>query len=105
MRLWLVNPRLMCNQHLLGEHVECHMFVGIIRLGQKIDGYHHLVETALIESRHNELAQEMIRRGMNHNSRLEYMDCLRFGSVDRAASLIELRRRCSACRELAISTA
>jgi Pyrimidine dimer DNA glycosylase len=28
MRMWLVDPRLMCSQHLLGEHVELHMLVG-----------------------------------------------------------------------------
>ena len=26
MRMWMVNPRIMCRQHLLGEHVEIHMF-------------------------------------------------------------------------------
>ena len=28
MRMWMVNPGFMCNKHLLGEHVECHMLVG-----------------------------------------------------------------------------
>ena len=26
MRMWLVDPKFMCNQHLLGEHVEMHSF-------------------------------------------------------------------------------
>ena len=31
MRMWLVPPQLMCDQHLLGEHLEMHMFIGTIR--------------------------------------------------------------------------
>ena len=33
MRMWLVNPALLCRQHLLGEHVEMHMFAGHILEG------------------------------------------------------------------------
>ena len=25
MRMWMVNPKMMCNKHLLGEHVELHL--------------------------------------------------------------------------------
>jgi hypothetical protein len=31
MRMWMVNPRIMCGNHLLGEHLETHMFYGIIK--------------------------------------------------------------------------
>ena len=33
MRMWNVDPKLMCNKHLLGEHVEMHMFFGTIQKG------------------------------------------------------------------------
>ena len=33
MRMWNVDVTKMCNKHLLGEHVEMHMFVGIIIKG------------------------------------------------------------------------
>lgn len=39
MRMWKVNPKNMCRQHLLGEHVECHMFVGAILKGISLSGY------------------------------------------------------------------
>jgi hypothetical protein len=28
--MWMVDPRLVCSKHLLGEHVELHMFVGCL---------------------------------------------------------------------------
>lgn len=36
MRMWMVPPELMCRQHLLGEHVELHMFVGAINKGTSV---------------------------------------------------------------------
>ena len=72
MRMWKVSPRLMCDQHLLGEHAEMHMFVGTIRHGISLAGYitGGLVETHRIVQRHDQLAAEMARRGMNHRSPL-----------------------------------
>lgn len=70
MRMWKISPRLMCDRHLLGEHLEMHMFVGTINKRKWIDGYlkNNLVEVAYIHTRHDELVQEMQQRGMNHNS-------------------------------------
>lgn len=39
MRMWMVPPRHMCRKHLLGEHVELHMFVGSIKNGVRVEGY------------------------------------------------------------------
>jgi len=99
--MWMINPKLLCRKHLLGEHVELHMLVGAIRKGRSIEGFvrDNLVATADIASRHRALADEMRRRGYNHASPLVYRDALRAGRVDRRASLIELRRRCAECRE------
>lgn len=65
MRMWMVNPKLLCGKHLRGEHVEMHMFEGCIRLGKSIKGYLEkgFVDPKRIKSRHNELAQEMLNRG------------------------------------------
>ena len=46
MRMWMVDPRIMCRQHLLGEHVEIHMFVGAISRGKSVKGY---LEKGLLE--------------------------------------------------------
>ena len=33
MRMWMIDPKLLCRKHLLGEHLEIHMFVGTINKG------------------------------------------------------------------------
>lgn len=30
MRMWMVDPKIMCRKHLLGEHLELHMLAGCI---------------------------------------------------------------------------
>ncbi len=35
----MVDPTIMCRNHLLGEHVEIHMFVGTIDQGQSVRGF------------------------------------------------------------------
>jgi hypothetical protein len=99
MRMWLVNPRLMCRQHLLGEHVEMHMFVGHIRLGRKLGRYasEGMVDTRKIQARHDQLVAEMGFRGYDHKSPMNYADKLAEGRVNKATSLQELLRRCPEC--------
>jgi hypothetical protein len=102
MRMWLVDPRLMCSQHLLGEHVELHMLVGSLNRGKRIDGFLRdgLVELRSIRRRHRELVAEMRRRGFRHQSPLPEFRARRAGSVDVLANLKELARRCRDCRAL-----
>ena len=100
MRQWLVNPKLLCTQHLLGEHVECHMFVGSIRKGISIQGYvdKGLVDTSKIVFRHNELVKEMTSRGFKHDSPLPIFAVVNMGHVDSINNIYELKRRCLDCR-------
>lgn len=102
MRQWLVNPRVMCDRHLLGEHVESHMFVGYINKKIKIDGYINkgLVEVSKIRHRHDELVREMVRRGMKHNSILPDFKMWEAGKVDRLKNYMELSKRCINCKKL-----
>jgi hypothetical protein len=97
--MWNVEPSRICNRHLLGEHVEMHMFVGAINKGKRISGYvsRGLVETENLEKRHNALASEMQRRGMNHKSPLSQPKISKMGVVDVIESERELRRRCNLC--------
>jgi hypothetical protein len=39
MRMWMVPTKIMCDKHLLGEHVEHHMFLGSLKQGFNLDGY------------------------------------------------------------------
>jgi hypothetical protein len=105
MRLWLVDPKLLCRKHLLGEHVECHMFVGAINKGTSMNGYvqNGLLNGPELFTRHEELAAEIERRGYNHKSPLAKLTGsatdLR-GYINKDINLRELARRCEECRKL-----
>lgn len=109
MRMWMVNPEYLCRKHLLGEHVECHMFAGTIRRGVSLAGYLRkgLFEPGELRLRHDILAVEMRKRGYSHKSPLiEFDKHLARYSIDLAhthvsttLNLIELQRRCPDCRD------
>jgi hypothetical protein len=98
----MVPPDVLCNQHLLGEHVELHMFKGTIAKGISIKGYIEkgLVDVEKIDKRHEELVLEMQMRGMHHQSPLRTdVSLFRAGWVDEEKSLTTLEDRCEDCRE------
>ena len=110
MRMWLVNPSIMCRQHLLGEHLEVHMFLSSVKKGKKLDGFvrNNLFEPMSIFQRHEDLKNEMINRGYNHKSPMTEYEChvvfdmpneLRIGQINKDLSLKTLLSRCSKCRE------
>ena len=107
MRMWMVNPAVMCNKHLLGEHVECHMLVGHLQRKRQITNYIrlNLLQPKNLRERHDQLVQEMKKRRMQHKSALPKYDLSylpkehRFYVVNAEESLIELSKRCSNCRE------
>ena len=105
--MWMVDPRLMCRQHLLGEHVELHMLAASMRRGTSLQGFfeNKLIETHNVERRHAELVREMERRGFRHASPLKRVPRKQGGRVDRRANLAELARRCADCRRLQASRA
>jgi len=100
MRMWMVNPNIMCRQHLLGEHLELHMFLGTIKKGTSIEGYlkNGLLETHNIQSRHDQLVQEMIKRGYKHNTPL---DCSynNIVHINIEHNIEVLKSRCTRCCE------
>lgn len=110
MRQWHVNPKQLCQKHLLGEHVEHHMFVGSLIKGIWLAKY---VETKLLWpstliQRHDDLVQEMLSRGMNHKSPLQQFSVdpklwaleEKLTYKDVLVNLNELARRCVACKAL-----
>ena len=100
----MVDPRTMCRNHLLGEHLECHMFTGVIRRGKNIRGYldKGLLEVHHIRDRHDELAQEMERRGYKHLSPIEFIPEKKAGSIDSKRSAADLYGRCRECKRLSL---
>jgi hypothetical protein len=96
----MVDPRIMCQRHLLGEHAELHMIAANIELGKSIEGFIlvNAIEPRSVGNRHEELVAEMVTRGMRHNSPLEFSTLLYHDVVvDRAASLRMLIDRCPVC--------
>ena len=106
----MINPKLLCRKHLLGEHGEIHKHLPSLRKGVKIDGrMHPIVQIQLynIEARHDYLAEEMLRRGMNHKSPLLNVPDLEkiyphhfWKTVDVIESARDLQARCRDCFEL-----
>lgn len=108
MRMWMVNPKILCNKHLLGEHVEMHMFLGTFKQKKSIKGYinNNLVEPLKLKERHDLLVKEMERRGMHHKSILNINDELNYLSnndinslVNVHSSLEDLIGRCEECKK------
>src|SRR3989304_10134100 len=111
MRMWMVDPKYMCRKHLLGEHLEIHMFVNTIRMGISIKGYikNNLLEPLSLYARHNDIEKEMTKREYKHKTELnhkivkEAINKLspedRKHKIDSNESLKELLIRCSECRE------
>ncbi len=109
--MWMTPPGAMCRRHLLGEHVEIHMFLGSLLRGKNLGGFFDggLLEPAALKSRHDTLAAEMERRGYRHRSPIDAAEADRALAglapvrrtlrVDAAASATELARRCPACAE------
>lgn len=67
-------PANLCNKHLLGEHNELHSMWNVITQGRK--GYSIHPETLRWKGKlramykmHDEIAEEMTRRGFNHRRR------------------------------------
>lgn len=103
MRMWNVNPKLLCTKHLLGEHVEMHMFKGSILKHKSIEGFlnNKLVNIGEIKLRHDKLVKEMKRRGMNHKSDMDKFDeGEKINTVNIIDNLKELKKRCKECRRL-----
>ena len=103
MRMWLVDPKTLCRKHLLGEHVEEHMFVGSINKGIRMKGYieKKLVEVHKLRSRHEELVKEMQRRGYKHKSELPlFTEYVSPSVISTEENLKELAKRCEECKRL-----
>ena len=99
MRMWMVNPSLMCSKHLCGEHGEIHKHRHNFVKGHSIAGRKGQIEPEAMQRRHDELALFL----KNHKSPFEQPDLSEYDLqdfiVDVEVSLEELRRRCPNCRK------
>lgn len=106
--MWMINPKLLCRKHLLGEHSEIHKHKPSFLKQHKIKGRIFpivLIEPAMMKIRHDQLAEEMIKRNYNHKSPYEMPDLSylpenqTYAKVDIKVSLKELKNRCKDCKE------
>lgn len=99
----MVDPALLCRKHLLGEHVECHMFRGSLKKERSLGGFLKagLLDSRALAHRHDELAAEITRRGYRHASPLlrDFDEDAAASDVDATVSLSELAARCSECHQ------
>ena len=108
MRMWMVNPEKLCSKHLLGEHGELHKFIPSFHKKYSIDNRVSPVvqiELSSYQSRHDELATEMLRRGMNYKSPLPELPDFSYlpkhqyeAKVDKNISIEDLKNRCEDCK-------
>lgn len=102
-RMWMVNPKKMCRNHLLGEHKELHQLIGSLNKGKSVKG--HLekgqVEIHNIKKRHKQLVDEMLNRGYKHLSKLPKFKDYKAGKINISENEQELIKRCKECGKLA----
>lgn len=98
----------LCDQHLLGLHKEIHQEAGTIKnhpYGEAIlTGHWRLgqASTDKITERHEKVVQEMDKRGMSHDSELDYTDTEGFhtsiiGFDVEKLNRVSLASRCDKC--------
>lgn len=109
MRMWMIDPKLMCQKHILGEHGELHKHRHVFEKGWSIEGRvsgeYPQIEVVSMKLRHDELVVEMLRRKMNHQSPYKqptgllakYGVMAYFARVDKDHSMKDLCKRCSDC--------
>lgn len=114
MRMWMVDPRILCHQHLSGEHGEIHKhrhnFVKHHSIAGRIAG--NACEPESMKARHDELEAELQRRAREAGRKppsspfeqpdVSYLPVEHRGfKVNVEASLAMLKGRCPDCRVLA----
>lgn len=99
MRMWMVDPKILCRKHLLGEHGEIHKHRHNFVKKHKMDGRRGQIEPPAMESRHDALAKEMLRRGYKHESPYKQPDISHLPemTVNVEAALKDLVTRCEEC--------
>jgi hypothetical protein len=110
MRMWMVDPCILCHRHLGGEYRELLMFAGALRKCKKITGYirNNCLEPRSLVSRFRAIRNEKLRRGHHPNFTPEDLIGVDISylpvreqtyRIDADASLKDLLARCPKCRE------
>lgn len=106
----MLPPQWLCRLHLWQEHKDLHKFRGrfLNRFNlhnYRVSCWYGLVEPLAMQSRHDELVEEIVRRGYKHLSPYEMPSLKRLsqadraGTVDRKKAEKELRALCPDCAD------
>ena len=106
MRMWMVDPRIMCFKHLCREHCEVHRLVANLRKGRDVRSYllRQVLDISSIYIRHKELEDEIMARGGKLDSPLSAAECIAFArwygstTINIGRSLADLSDCCKECR-------
>ena len=108
MRMWGVNPKLMCSRHLNGELNEIqNLLINHLNKKRSIKGYikNNLLEPSTIRKRYNQLRREAKRRGWKHRKDLKCYSISylpkneRYYKINVQLSIKDLIKRCPECRK------
>lgn len=104
MRMWMIDPRLMCDRHLLvehrGLHTLRHSFVQRHKTSNLIlSGY---VDHTKLKERHDILALEILSRGLKHDSKFDMPKIAYVKEVPCVCIEKNLRDLSSLCAECAL---
>jgi hypothetical protein len=109
MRMWMIDPKLLCTTHLIGEHGEIHKHRHNFVKKHKISGRIFpivQIEPESMQTRHDILAEEMNRRKTGSHkspyiqpslSHLSFSE--RYAEADLDYNLKDLCKRCAGCRK------
>lgn len=105
MRMWQIEPKYMCMQHILGEHSELHKHRHNFVKKHSIQGRLKpivQIEPLKMKERHDELVKYL----KNHNSPYEQPDLSHISKedllleIDIEYNIKDLSNRCKKCKEL-----
>ena len=101
MRMWMVNPQILCRTHLLGEHGEIHKHRHNFVKKHNMTGRRGQIEPKSMKARHDELVAEMKRRNYNHHSPYKQPDVSYLPDdmlINKDEALALLIERCPECK-------
>ena len=104
--MWMVDPKIMCPHHLIEEHYILHKELRHWKNMYHINGriLNNSIEPKSYKKRHDDLASEMLSRGMHHSCDIEQPDFSYLYEyekkfvIDREKSLRTLLGICKSCR-------
>ena len=97
MRIWDIPPEKLCRYYLLDEHSEQHAIWSILTQNKKGFSYHPETmrwkgKLKALYNRHQKVVEEMLKRGMKHNSPLEKSNAIGIDYQDVYVNIIEEQR-------------